>query len=358
MPIARNHHIQALRGVAASLVVLSHSLDVLVEHGILPLWFRPVGFSIGGLGVSTFFVISGFIMTTISYDDFGHAAKAISFAKRRLIRIVPTYWIATFLAFTLYQMVPSQHPTILELAKSLTFIPYATVSLGDMQPVLKQGWTLNYEMFFYSIFTLALFLPRRFGLTAVFLAFIGIVVGGSLFKPLSDSTPAQTVFTFLADPIILLFASGIVIGVLKQKFEWYIRYPFWIALSVLALQIGYNIAFEVPSRLPFPQVLSIWVSGIIAVGMCAFAVPSHAGRFESVAEAMGDASYSTYLFHIFVVVALKMVFPINAMTAVFFVLLAVILSNVFGLVFYQTIERPISSMFRPKRSNILALRST
>jgi peptidoglycan/LPS O-acetylase OafA/YrhL len=58
-PRERNHHIQALRGVAASLVVLAHALQVVVEHGILPLWFEPVGYSIGALGVTTFFVISG-----------------------------------------------------------------------------------------------------------------------------------------------------------------------------------------------------------------------------------------------------------------------------------------------------------
>jgi peptidoglycan/LPS O-acetylase OafA/YrhL len=53
-----------------------------------------------------------------------------------------------------------------------------------------------------------------------------------------------------------------------------------------------------------------------------------------------------YLFHIFVVVALKMVFPITTVTAVFFVLVALLLSNLFGLVFYRTIERPISTLFR------------
>ena len=144
MIMSRNHHIQALRGIAASLVVLSHALDVIVEHRILPEWFRPVGFSIGGLGVATFFVISGFIMVTISYDDFGSVSKSLRFAKRRLIRIVPTYWIATLVAFALYQIAPlSRKPSLVELVQSLTFVPYPTEPGLDMQPVLGQGWTLN-----------------------------------------------------------------------------------------------------------------------------------------------------------------------------------------------------------------------
>ncbi|MER8779078.1 acyltransferase [Mesorhizobium sp. M0977] len=345
----RNHHVQALRGIAASLVVLSHAIDVIVEHRILPEWFRPVAFSIGGLGVTTFFVISGFVMVTISYGDFGSFSKSLGFAKRRLIRIVPTYWIATFVAFALYQIAPlSREPSIIELVKSLTFIPYPTGPGMDMQPVLGQGWTLNYEMFFYALFTVALILPRRIGLTGVFLVFCAVVAEGSLVKPFSNSTPAQTVFTFFADPIILLFAAGMAIGVLKHHLgrRFVLRYPFWIAVALLVAQILVNIVFRIPSRLPFPEVISIWIAGAVAVAACAFAAPVSGGRFETIAEALGDASYSTYLFHIFLVAGLKMVLPITTVTAVFFVLAALLLSNLFGLVFYRTIERPISALLR------------
>jgi exopolysaccharide production protein ExoZ len=349
MIMSRNHHIQALRGIAASLVVLSHALDVIVEHRILPEWFRPVGFSIGGLGVATFFVISGFIMVTISYDDFGSFSKSLRFARRRLIRIVPTYWIATLVAFALYQIAPlSRKPSVTELAKSLTFVPYPTEPGMDMQPVLGQGWTLNYEMFFYALFTIALILPRRIGLIGLFLAFFVVVAEGSLVKPFSDIAPAQTVFTFLSDPIILLFSAGMAIGVLKQHLggRFVLRYPFWIAVALLGVQILVNIVFRIPSRLPFPEILSIWIAGALAVAACAFAAPVSGGRFETIAEALGDASYSTYLFHIFVVVALKMVFPITTVTTVFFVVGALLLSNLFGLVFYRTIERPISALLQ------------
>jgi exopolysaccharide production protein ExoZ len=349
MIMSRNHHLQALRGIAASLVVLSHALDAVVEHRILPEWFRPVGFSIGGLGVTTFFVISGFIMITISYDDFGSFSKSARFARRRLIRIVPTYWIATFVAFALYQSAAlSRNPSVIELVKSLAFVPYPTGPGLDMHPVLGQGWTLNYEMFFYALFAIALILPRRIGLIGVFLALFVAVAGGSLVKPLSDSMPAQTIFTFFSDPIILLFSAGMAIGVLKQHLggRFVLRYSFWIAVALLGVQILVNIVFRIPSRLPFPEILSIWTVGALAVAACAFAAPASGGRFEAIAEALGDASYSTYLFHIFLVVALKMVFPITTVTAVFFVVGTLLLSNLFGLVFYWTVERPIRALLQ------------
>ncbi|MGY8635122.1 acyltransferase [Bradyrhizobium sp. 14AA] len=349
MSASRNHQIQALRGIAASLVVLSHALDVLVEHHVLPEWFRPVGFSIGGLGVTTFFVISGFIMVTISYDDFGSVSKAMSFARRRLVRVVPTYWIATFVAFALYQFAPlSRGASLNDLANSLMFIPYLSVPGLDMQPVLGQGWTLNYEMFFYALLTVALMLPRRAGLVGVFLVLFAVVAGGSLAKPLSDSRPAQTLFTFFSEPIILLFAAGAAIGLLKQALgeRVVVRYPIWIAVALLGGQILVNIVLRLPSRLPFPEVILIWMAGAMAVAACAFAPPVSGGRLEAVAEALGDASYSTYLFHIFLVTALKMIIPITTATAVFFVLAALLLSNLFGLVFYRTVERPIGARLR------------
>jgi hypothetical protein len=114
-------------GLPASLVVLDHALGPIVEKGILPGWFDPVRFGIGGLGVTTFFVISGFIMISTSQDGFGDVSSWISFAGRRIVRIVPTYWVATFLAVILYATLPpSRRPSISELLKSLIFIPYST----------------------------------------------------------------------------------------------------------------------------------------------------------------------------------------------------------------------------------------
>jgi exopolysaccharide production protein ExoZ len=96
-------------------------------------------------------------MISTPQNGFGHLSSSISFAGRRIVRIVPTYWVATFLAVILYASLPlSRHPSISELLKSLIFIPYSTDPTADMQPVLAQGWTLNYEMFFYALFAIAL----------------------------------------------------------------------------------------------------------------------------------------------------------------------------------------------------------
>jgi exopolysaccharide production protein ExoZ len=181
-------NLQVLRGVAALAVVFYHS-----------------GYAINGVltefrGVAIFFVISGFIMTHITREN------SDQFLIKRLVRIVPLYWLCT-LAFLLwgylgfanppytyplwahlivsnptgllrwfvdnaYQLVDS---TLLwKLAKSLLFVPYLDVN-GDPHPLLGVGWTLNLEMFYYFLFAIALWINQRlapFFVTAMLFALI------------------------------------------------------------------------------------------------------------------------------------------------------------------------------------------
>jgi exopolysaccharide production protein ExoZ len=352
----RNHHIQALRGIGASLVVLDHAFGPLIEHGILPRWFDPVRFSIGGLGVYTFFVISGFIMINMSYDDFGHVGKSISFAERRIVRIVPTYWIGTLLAFALYEMLPlSRHPSLLNLFESLTFIPYSIDHTADMEPVLGQGWTLNYEMFFYALFTVALTVPRRIGLPGLFLAFAGIVAGGSCIKSFSDVSPETSATAFLSNPLILLFAAGMAIGVLKRKFpgKFYVKYPFQIALALITAEITVIVIFRIPPRVPFPAAIMTWIPGITAVAVCALTIPpSSRSRVAILSETLGDASYSMYIFHIFFLFGLTKILSISPILALPFVVTALVGSMVIGILFFRIVERPISGFCRAMLAKI------
>src|SRR5579863_980395 len=138
--------IQYLRGMAAVIVVLHHIFSTRgLEYLFLP-WF-------GGFGVDIFFVISGFIMwQTTAAVEIG----PVEFWRRRIIRIVPLYWIfltvlliaASLLPSVLYTTVINPESTI----KSFLFVPYYHESQKIIAPILIPGWSLNYEMFFYFLF--------------------------------------------------------------------------------------------------------------------------------------------------------------------------------------------------------------
>ena len=86
--------IQALRAYAAITVLLAHSVEewASFRHTVPAFETLPLT-----AGVDIFFVISGFIMYYTSSNAFGQPGGAMSFMIRRLIRIVPLYWLFTTL---------------------------------------------------------------------------------------------------------------------------------------------------------------------------------------------------------------------------------------------------------------------
>jgi len=62
----------------------------------------------GDFGVDLFFVISGFIMVFTCWNKFGQPKEVLNFARKRLIRIVPLYWIMTTLMIFVVILLPNK----------------------------------------------------------------------------------------------------------------------------------------------------------------------------------------------------------------------------------------------------------
>lgn len=133
---------------------------------------------IGKFGVDIFFVISGYIMARICDTD------PRCFLRRRLIRILPPYWVLTFLLFVFSLWFPnlllSTHPGFTELLKSLFFVPYYRAD-GLIRPLLFVGWSLNYEMLFYLLVALGISLVPKHPLVFVSGALVALQSVCSLF---------------------------------------------------------------------------------------------------------------------------------------------------------------------------------
>ncbi|MDB5490223.1 MAG: exoZ1 [Micavibrio sp.] len=316
--------LQYLRAVAALGVVLFH----LGEPFGLNLMF-------GRAGVDIFFIISGFIMWLVTRD---RETRPGVFIKKRLLRIVPMYWLVTlFLALCVYikpNIFSMDHLTLSHLAQSLLFIPHISPS-GNKFPLLSQGWTLNYEMFFYVLFTLSLFAGSRgrqlAGLSAVIVV---AVLCGIFFNP---SSPVLITYT---STLLLEFLAGIFMAEAWLRSRLAAGRP----LALLAIIAGLSgIALASYLRPAIPEVLYFGVPcALLVFGTLSLDRQGGVPRWGWL-KVLGDASYSIYLTHFFCWTAVSLALAKSGLSRNLYEYGATVaMAIVVGLSAYYAAERPMT----------------
>jgi peptidoglycan/LPS O-acetylase OafA/YrhL len=129
--------IQALRAVAALLVVLLHAFETWGER-VDPA-APGVNWDNGAAGVDIFFIISGFVMVISSRRRVDQAGAWLIFLRHRVVRIVPLYWLLTTVkvlaVVALGGVVLRTGLDFNFVAGSYLFLP-VTDSAGHFRPVL------------------------------------------------------------------------------------------------------------------------------------------------------------------------------------------------------------------------------
>jgi peptidoglycan/LPS O-acetylase OafA/YrhL len=314
--------LQVLRFAAAFFVVLFH-----VGSGLqIQYQLTTNPFGLGAAGVDIFFVLSGFI---ISYTT-NPARGFLDFARRRVARVVPLYWLLTLAVIIIALAKPDLlNSTVLTqqaIIRSFLFVPYEK-SNGAIQPLLFLGWTLCYEMFFYLIYGLCALASGR-GASWLASGVLLFLVGLNSLWP---DGPAE--WRFYTSPILVEFVLGMGLQEIFSGSD-YFRNAYFTASLVL------------PGIVP-PAIFS----ALVVIGCLFWKVQKT--RLILALVLLGDASYSLYLVHPYTIQpAMKLLSKDASLGLVFLLLCAAVIWTVaISLALYHLVERPAQRFLlkpRPK----------
>jgi exopolysaccharide production protein ExoZ len=336
------YNLHLLRVIAALGVVYFHTTS---EAGLGLDW------DVGSRGVDVFFVISGFIIAYIG------SKKPDQFFIRRLIRVVPFYWAATICVFAAAALAPSAFRSttanVPHLAYSLAFLPHSTPTTGLM-PTLLLGWSLNYEMFFYVVFALALLVSQKWSPLVCVGAILCVVLA------MRAAGTSNEVAGFYGRPIVLEFCYGVGVFYLLE----------WItarrdAVARLAMLKWVLLALFVASLIAIPVLEEKYREEIprhLIAGIPAFFVVASALILERVyglftknplVFLLGEASYIIYLVHPYIIFTVLRVgvphasaWPVPAIAALIVALLA--LTSAIAVAIHVWFEKPVMAYLRGK----------
>lgn len=362
--VNRLQSIQALRAVAAVAVIFTHAITrigiTFPGMGHDSFLTRPGFLTIGDSGVDLFFVISGFIILYVHRGDFGKPRAPLKFMAKRIFRVVPIYWFLTTMTVVLLASAPQLFRThyagidVPWIVGSYFFLPVPAPT-GATGPVVGVGWTLNYEMFFYSAFAVALLLSPKVGLQLVFICFGALVAVGTQLQA------ANPLVSFVTDWLLLDFLLGVAIA-----WRFLSRGPLSDAARHAVLLIGIiYLAATIVWTPPETGPLRFFLWGI-PTALIVFAASSSRGsnsRFAGLLSKLGDASYSIYLFQFFALPAWARAMQAIGTGPLSFelnVALLTILVTVSGVGCWFFLERPLTRLaqdtFRPEISRARHLR--
>lgn len=329
--------VQALRFVAAMLVVAAHATGMVSER-ILQLGSENYWHA-GTAGVDIFFVISGFVMAISSRKLVGRDDAWKTFMKLRLVRIVPLYWLATTMKIALVLALPALAlTTVLDarlILSSYFFIPMFNADNSLMFPALKVGWTLMYEMFFYLVFALALFLKRpALSTSAVLFVLLSII---------NYVAPEEwPLFHTFLGPLLLEFVMGMIVA--EMAFRKFTVHP---KLGVVLVLVAFAVIFATGDVLADWRWLVWGVPSMVIVGVTALCEEQIRRWLPTLIGTLGDSSYSLYLFHTFTVPLLGVILvKLHFESTVLAVLLCMIVSPITGLIMYKLVERPLTQVLK------------
>lgn len=367
-------NVQALRGIAAMLVVFAH----------LQFYERSFGgdsvlsplLKMGMSGVDLFFVISGFIMVYVTrnrkYEK--RFRQVPKFLFSRITRIYPVYWFVTIIYVLIYFNIPDILWDSDALPKMNFITTFSLLPNMIHAPIVSVGWTLVFEMQFYIIFAFFLLFKRKYLIPLLLFWAVLIAIAPSTgfeayIVSIHSKAPIPGLAHFerlITHPYSWEFIGGALVAHYFQRIKTLKVVSSGVLLLGIALAVF--IAYSpdtIPDDLSFFRNGSsrVLVMGAISLLILYSSVTLELAGvvFPKFLQILGDWSYSIYLSHILVIKFItKQLWQPHVVEGpwdnIFVLLICVACVIVVGGLIYFLIEQPSLKLAKKARNRLFPTR--
>ena len=310
--------IQIARAVAALSIAYFHSWHVILSFPADTAYPIPFLKDYGFLAVNFFFAISGYVICIVmTKPNFSRT----DFLIRRVFRLYPLWIASSYVFLHLAREIRGMGPgdTSSFIHYSLTLLPTQGLPFYDV------GWSLQHEMAFY---VLAAFIVPYLGLVGLVCTLAVAAAVNMMFDlPWYLSQLSGYYPNFIAG--IVAFAAHKYFKPLNA------RLLIIIGLAMISASIALGMTYA------YPVSFCIMLLGFVSLTITPESI------FERMGVALGDASYSIYLFHalVFLYIYGKLQLPLPPIWAEEFLRFgAITITCILALISWRIFETPFNRL--------------
>lgn len=310
--------LDSLRFFAALAVIITHIELIKSAFGFENIWTNPLIFELGSLGVSFFFVLSGFLITYLLFTEelnFGKISIR-KFYMRRILRIWPLFYLVFIIGFFILPHFSSIHIQYLQsdfetnywghFFSYLFILPNLSYSIfGSPVPHIGQSWSIGVEEQFYLVWPVVFYyFPNKIK-SFLWLFIATLLIKGSvliLSMSIADNEIINSLKTFLAMSKIenmIIGAIGAWVFYTNKKRILQLLYTYAsVALSIISIPV---LIFFGPSFLQDGFHIIYSLAFLIIIINVSTNKNSIINLDNKVFNYLGKISYGIYMYHMMII---------------------------------------------------------
>lgn len=295
-PMNRLHNLDYLRGLAAFSIMIYHYCGLITGNHYSA---DTILGRLGIYGVSIFYILSGLTL----YLVYQKRINVQDFAIKRIFRIFPLLWLAILATIMVTFKIPESRKLVLNATGLFGFIdPGAYIGMGM--------WSIGNELVFYVFFPVFMYLINKKSLLFnIFSALLLAVYSVFAFRLLNASNSLAEQWGTYINPLnqVFLFASGVALGHTFQRMRVNNKAILLLLLASVALFVFY------PADGDSINLVTGWnrivfTTIVFLICFCFYKTTYELPQIlHKPLSILGEASYSVYLLHPIVWLAMKRV---------------------------------------------------